>query len=162
MTQLAVGDRIAVNPSHACGRCRFCEQGLQNHCLDMRYFGSAMRMPHVQGAFRQEIVVNAAEAYQLADGVSTPKAPWRSPWRSPCTRSTAPAPCWAARAGHRCGPIGALLVIAARRAGAALVVATDVIAQPLRKALAVGADQAINVTEAPGLLRRRRGRQGAV
>ena len=33
--------------------CRYCQQGLQNHCLDMRYYGSAMRMPHVQGAFRQ-------------------------------------------------------------------------------------------------------------
>ena len=37
-----------------------CQQGLQNHCLDMRYYGSAMRMPHVQGAFRQEIVVETA------------------------------------------------------------------------------------------------------
>ena len=33
--------------------CRYCQHGLQNHCLDMRYYGSAMRMPHVQGAFRQ-------------------------------------------------------------------------------------------------------------
>ena len=36
----------------------------------MRYFGSAMRMPHVQGAFRQQLVVNAAQAFPLADGIS--------------------------------------------------------------------------------------------
>ena len=56
---LAVGDHVAVSPSRPCGVCRFCQLGLQNHCLDMRYFGSAMRMPHVQGAFRQQIVIEA-------------------------------------------------------------------------------------------------------
>ena len=40
-----VGERIAISPSRPCGACRFCQLGLQNHCLDMRYFGSAMRMP---------------------------------------------------------------------------------------------------------------------
>src|SRR3954469_19839183 len=66
----AVGDRIAISPSRPCGACRFCQMGLQNHCLDMRYFGSAMRMPHVQGAFRKEIVVEASQAHRLSDDVS--------------------------------------------------------------------------------------------
>jgi len=61
------GQRIAVSPSRPCGLCRFCQQGLQNHCLDMRYYGSAMRTPHVQGAFRQQIVVETHQAYRLAD-----------------------------------------------------------------------------------------------
>jgi L-idonate 5-dehydrogenase len=29
----------------------------------MRYYGSAMRTPHVQGAFRQQIVVDTSQAY---------------------------------------------------------------------------------------------------
>ncbi|MBC7392494.1 MAG: alcohol dehydrogenase catalytic domain-containing protein, partial [Variovorax sp.] len=45
------GERVAISPSRPCGVCKFCQQGLQNHCLDMRYYGSAMRTPHVQGAF---------------------------------------------------------------------------------------------------------------
>ena len=53
-TPFAPGDRVAISPSRPCGLCRYCQQGLQNHCLDMRYYGSAMRNPHVQGAFRQE------------------------------------------------------------------------------------------------------------
>ncbi len=36
----------------------------------MRYYGSAMRMPHVQGAFRQRIVCDASQAHKLADHVS--------------------------------------------------------------------------------------------
>jgi len=64
------GQRIAISPSRPCGLCRYCQEGLQNHCLDMRYYGSAMRTPHVQGAFRQEIVVEAWQAHLLADRVS--------------------------------------------------------------------------------------------
>src|SRR5436305_10769950 len=30
------GQRVAVNPSRPCGGCRYCQQGKQNHCLDMR------------------------------------------------------------------------------------------------------------------------------
>ena len=67
MAGLVVGARVAVNPSRPCGVCRFCQLGLQNHCLDMRYFGSAMRMPHVQGAFRQQLVINAAQAFPTED-----------------------------------------------------------------------------------------------
>ena len=51
-----------------------------------------------------------------------------------------------------CGPIGALIVIAARRAGATEIVVTDVGAFPLRSALKVGADEAINVAERPDAL----------
>ncbi|MEJ1976903.1 MAG: alcohol dehydrogenase catalytic domain-containing protein [Acetobacteraceae bacterium] len=39
------------------GRCAFCLAGQPNQCLDMRFYGSAMRMPHVQGAFRQVLVL---------------------------------------------------------------------------------------------------------
>ena len=70
VTRFAPGDRIAICPSQPCSRCRFCQLGLQNHCLDMRYYGSAMRNPHVQGAFRQEIVCEVSQAHRLAEGVS--------------------------------------------------------------------------------------------
>ena len=117
----APGERVAISPSRPCGQCRFCQQGLHNHCLDMRYYGSAMRMPHVQGAFRQRIVCDASQAHKLADHVSDAE--------------------------------GAMAVIAARRAGATHIVVTDMAAQPLRTALKIGADQAIDVKDEPEALR---------
>ena len=51
-----------------------------------------------------------------------------------------------------CGPIGALVVVAARRAGAAHIVVTDVAPAPLRSAAKVGADETLNVAEAPQAL----------
>jgi L-idonate 5-dehydrogenase len=153
VANLKVGDRIAVNPSHPCGLCRFCQLGLQNHCLDMRYFGSAMRMPHVQGAFRQEIVIGAAQAYKLADGVSDAEGAMAEPLAVALHAVNRAGPLLGRRVlVTGCGPIGAMLIIAARRAGATVVVATDVVDQPLRKALKIGADEAINVAESPDAL----------
>ena len=160
--KLAVGDRIAVNPSHACGLCRFCQLGLQNHCLDMRYFGSAMRMPHVQGAFRQEIVVAASQAYKLAPCVSDAEGAMAEPLAVALHAVNRAGPLLGRKVlVTGCGPIGAMLIIAARRAGAAEIVATDLVAQPLRKALAVGADAAINMAESPEALSRHAVDKGA-
>ena len=64
----ATGERIAISPSQPCTLCTYCQQGLQNHCLDMRYYGSAMRTPHVQGAFRQSLVVDASQAHKIEIG----------------------------------------------------------------------------------------------
>ena len=67
--RVKVGDRVAVNPSRPCGACKYCLEGLPNQCLDMRYYGSAMRMPHVQGAFRQQLVAEASQCHKVADGI---------------------------------------------------------------------------------------------
>jgi L-idonate 5-dehydrogenase len=149
----AVGERVAISPSRHCGLCRYCQRGLQNHCLDMRYYGSAMRTPHVQGAFRQRIVVEPSQAYKLADSLSDAEGAMAEPLSV------------ALHAVHRagpllgksvlvtgCGPIGALIVIAARRAGATRIVVTDIGAYPLRSAANVGADEVINVAEQPEAL----------
>jgi len=56
---LAIGDRVAVSPSRPCNACDYCLKGLQNQCLNMRFYGSAMPMPHIQGAFRQRLVAEA-------------------------------------------------------------------------------------------------------
>jgi len=147
------GDRIAVNPSHACGQCRFCQLGLQNHCVDMRYFGSAMRMPHVQGAFRQEIVIGAAQACKLADRVSDAEGAMAEPLAVALHAVNRAGPLLGRKVlVTGCGPIGAMVIIAARRAGAAEIVGTDVMAQQLRKALKVGADAVVDVAESPEAL----------
>jgi L-idonate 5-dehydrogenase len=155
VSTFVVGDRIAVSPSRPCGQCRYCQQGLQNHCLDMRYYGSAMRNPHVQGAFRQQLVVDASQAYRLADSVSDEVGSMAEPLSVALHAVHRAGPLLGKRVLITgCGPIGALVVIAARRAGAIEIVATDVMPHPLRKVLEVGADEAINMAEKPDALDR--------
>src|SRR3982751_5164349 len=153
--RFAVVDRVAVSPSRPCGLCRYCQQGLQNHCLDMRYYGSAMRMPHVQGAFRQQIVVETHQAHKLVDSVSDGEGSMAEPLSVALHAVRRAGPLLGKRVlVTGCGPIGALAIIAARRAGATHIVATDVGAHTLGKALRLGADEAINVAESPDGLAR--------
>lgn len=61
VTALSAGDVVALNPSHPCGICKFCTQSAQQHCLSMRFKGSALRFPHEQGMFRDRIVMQAMQ-----------------------------------------------------------------------------------------------------
>jgi L-idonate 5-dehydrogenase len=153
VSRVKAGDRVAVSPSRPCGVCEYCQQGLQNHCLEMLYYGSAMRMPHVQGAFRQQIVCDATQAHRLADSVSDGEGALAEPLSVALHAIRRAGPLVGKHVlVTGCGPIGALIVIAARRAGAAHIVATDISDFTLRSALKVGADQAINMAKQPEAL----------
>jgi L-idonate 5-dehydrogenase len=115
----------------------------------MHFNGSAMRFPHVQGLFRERLVVPAARAVPVNGSFAL--AALCEPF-AVCLHA-------AARAGSLLGarvlvsgsgPIGCLTVLAARVAGAAEVVVTDVSDAPLRVARDLGADRAVNVAAAPG------------
>jgi L-idonate 5-dehydrogenase len=142
------GQRVAVNPSRPCGDCRYCQEGKQNYCLDMRFYGSAMRFPHVQGGFRELLVCDEAQAVPVPATVSAAKAAFAEPL-AVCLHAVNRA---GSLLGKRVlvtgsGPIGALTVLAARYAGALEIVATDVADAPLASARKVGADVVINVSQ---------------
>ena len=145
-TRAKVGDRVAVSPSVPCNRCRYCLEGKQNHCLDMRFYGSAMRFPHVQGAFRESLVCLESQAHRAPDGVSLEEAAMAEPL-SVALHAVRRA---GSLTGKRVlvsgsGPIGALSALAARRAGAAEIVVTDIADGALAFAARAGADRTINV-----------------
>ena len=146
---LAIGDLVAVSPSRPCGSCTYCAEGLPNHCLNMRFYGSAMPFPHIQGAFRQVLVADATQCVR-ADGLTAGEAAMAEPL-SVCLHA-------ARRAGELlgkrvlvtgCGPIGLLCIAVARRAGAAEIVATDLSANALTFGESLGADRVLNVSDDP-------------
>lgn len=159
---LRPGQRVAVNPSKPCGVCKFCRAGLQNHCLDVRFYGSAMRFPHVQGGFREVLTCDAAQAVSIPDHVSLNEAAFAEPL-AVCLHAVRRAgPLLGARVlVTGAGPIGILTAAAARRAGAAEVVVTDVQDQPLAVARAVGVDRVINVAAEPDALSDYEGDKGS-
>ena len=140
-------------PSRPCGYCRYCLEGKANQCLDMRFFGSAMRFPHVQGAFREVLVAPASQMVRLDPSVPLAEAAFAEPLAVCLHAANRAGPLLGRRvlvAG--CGPIGVLSVIAARQAGAAEIVATDVADAPLAIARAVRADRALNIASEPDAL----------
>ncbi|MET4262478.1 L-idonate 5-dehydrogenase [Bradyrhizobium sp. S3.12.5] len=146
VTSVKTGTRVAVNPSKPCGKCLHCQEGLRNQCLDMRFLGSAMRFPHVQGGFREFITVDATQAVPISDKLSLAEAAVAEPL-AVCLHAGKQA---GALLGKRvlitgCGPIGALMILVSRFGGASEIVVTDVADAPLAVAKKLGATHAINV-----------------
>jgi L-idonate 5-dehydrogenase len=148
----AKGQLVAVSPSRPCGGCKFCLEGLPNQCLNMRFYGSAMPFPHIQGAFREMLVADASQCID-ATGLTPGEAAMAEPLAVTLHATT--------RAGGMlgkrvlvtgCGPIGVLSILAARRAGAAEIVATDLSDFTLSLAAKMGADRVINTGTSPDAL----------
>src|SRR3954454_20769639 len=155
VTRVRKGDRVAVDPSRPCAPCRFCLEGMPRHCLDMLFFGSAMRFPHVQGGFRELLTCTEGQAVPVPDGVKLEHAVFAEPL-SVCLHA-------AVQAGPLLGkrvlvtgtwPIGALALLVARHAGARTVVTTDLADAPLQLARKLGADDTVNVRANPDGLAR--------
>lgn len=147
---LRVGQLVSLSPSRPCGECEFCKTGIERHCLNMRFNGSAMRMPHEQGMFRSQIAHPVAQCLPLPDGISAEAAAGAEPL-SVCLHALTHAP---DLAGQRvlitgAGPIGAICTALARLRGAAEIVVTDVQDFTLGVAEKLGADRVVNVMRDP-------------
>ena len=152
VTGLAPGQLVAVSPSRPCGTCRYCREGLQNQCLNMRFYGSAMPFPHIQGAFREELVADASQCVD-ATGLSAGQAAMAEPLAVTLHATGRAGPMMGKRVlVTGCGPIGVLSILCARRAGAAEIVATDLSDFTLTLAQSCGADRVINMAQTPDAL----------
>jgi len=150
---LAAGQLVALSPSRPCGQCEYCLAGQPRHCLDMRFSGSAMRLPHENGFFRHRLYHPVAQCLALPQGASAADAAGAEPL-AVCLHALNMAP---PLAGQRvlitgAGPIGAICTALARLRGAAEIVVTDVQDFTLDIARRMGADRAVNVAEQPDAL----------
>lgn len=59
---VAIGERVVVDPSLACGRCEWCLRGETSLCSDYRIIGE-----HTQGGFAEFAVAPAANLYRVPD-----------------------------------------------------------------------------------------------
>ena len=150
VTKVSTGDRVAVNPSRTCGTCAQCRDGRSNLCSEVRFFGSAARFPHVAGGFSEFIVA--------AESQCVPFGPSMSFRTAACSEPLAVALHAVEKAGRSlvgtrvlicgAGPIGLLVALAARFAGAMEIVVTDLAQQALDAARAnFGVDFALNVRD---------------
>jgi L-idonate 5-dehydrogenase len=144
---LMVGQLVAVSPSRPCSVCQYCLRGQPNHCENMRFYGSAMPFPHIQGAFRQQLLAHASQCVP-ADGLSPEIAAMAEPL-AVCLHAVRQAGDLIGKTVliTGCGPIGALTILAARRAGAGQIIATDLSALTLGMASHCGADVVLNLAQ---------------
>ena len=155
VTRVKVGDKVAVSPSHACGRCDYCRRGREHLCVNMKFLGSASLYPHVQGMFREYFVMGERQCYPVGADITLGELAFAEPLAVGLHAVD--------RGGDLlgksvlvtgAGTIGCLTVMAARLAGAARVTVTDVLDRPLEQARTVGADATLHaIRDADALAR---------
>ncbi|MEN9559087.1 MAG: hypothetical protein RLZZ502_298 [Pseudomonadota bacterium] len=145
---LSKGDRVAVNPNQPCRVCRTCKAGKGNLCLAMNFFGSAAVFPHIQGVFKELMVVNAEQCVKVPQSCDFRVAAMAEP----LAVSLHAVRRAGSLVGKRvlvtgAGPIGSLIILAAKRAGAAEITVTDVADAALKRVEKLGIDNAVNAAK---------------
>ncbi len=137
---LQPGQTVAVNPSCPCNHCDMCLSGHQNLCGSMRFMGSAQFNPHVNGGFSEYVVVKPEQCLPYDSRVPANVMAFSEP----LAVSIHAVKMAGQLTGKRvlvigAGPIGCLIVAAAKCAGASEVVASDLSPRCLELAAQMGA-----------------------
>ncbi len=146
VSKFKVGDLVAVSPSRPCKRCEFCLSGLAMQCLDMKFYGSAMPFPHIQGAFREELVARSNQCV-VANGLSPSQAAMVEPLAVVLHAVKQAGPIFGKNVlVTGAGPIGLLTILVVKSAGASNIVVTDISDKALQVAHNLGVSETINVS----------------
>jgi 2-desacetyl-2-hydroxyethyl bacteriochlorophyllide A dehydrogenase len=147
--RVQVGDRVLLEPTLHCGRCKQCRAGRPNLCEQLEFFGCT----HPQGGMARWFTVRTDRLHVLPADLSDEQAALVEPLATPVHAVRLAS---GARAGERAdlsgrtvavlgaGTIGLLVLAAVRWAGASRVIVTDVLASKRERARRLGADDVID------------------
>lgn len=138
-----IGDRVVANPILSCGSCFFCRKGEASICDYRPTLGVG-----INGAFAKYVAVPATNLFNLPENVSFEEGA--------ITELLSVAVHAAERVGVGCGdtvaitgpgPLGLMMLMVAKAAGASRVFVTGIETdeQRLKTAIELGADSVINV-----------------
>jgi len=138
-----VGDRVAINPTLSCGRCRFCRSGADNLCAQF-----AIKGEHAPGFLAEYAAVPARNLLPLPERVSFAQAAAASlvfvtAWHSLITRGRLQAGEAVLVVGAG-GGVNTAAIQIARLAGAGPIYVVGSNAAKLAQAEALGADVLID------------------
>lgn len=122
VTNVAVGDRVAIEPGTPCRNCRECMAGRYHLCPDLVFLAT----PPYDGALMEQMAIDARNLYPLPDGMSYEEGALLEPlsvglWG--CQRAGLQAGDDVLVTGA--GPVGLLAAASARVLGASSVTVTD-------------------------------------
>jgi len=143
VTDLSVGDWVALEPGVPCRECQFCKRGDYQLCQNETF----MAAPPDDGAFAEFVAWPADFAYKLPEGVSTLEGALCEPLSvciHACRRGEVSVGDTVVISGA--GPIGQLMLEVAAAAGATNVIVSDVVESKLELAEDRGADLTVDVS----------------
>lgn len=144
VTNVAVGDRVCVEPGVGCGECEYCKSGRYNLCESMKFMSA---YPN-RGSMQDYVTFPAKNCFKLPDNLSTIEGALIEPLA---------VGLHAANRGNvnfgdtvlilGAGCIGMMTLLACKAKGATHIIAVDVFDNRLQRALELGASQVINSKE---------------
>ena len=143
VTDINVGDRVTVRPTMPCYDCYWCRQGRHILCNRLATLGLG-----ADGGFAEYVVAQSDMIYTLPEGVTYEMAAFSEPSAVAVHASkrarVSPGDSVAVVGA---GPIGLLVLQAARAAGASQIFVIELLPQRGEIALKVGATKVINPKE---------------
>ncbi|QWU18183.1 NAD(P)-dependent alcohol dehydrogenase [Paenibacillus sophorae] len=144
VTNLKVGDKVALEPGKTCGHCEFCKTGKYNLCPDVVFFAT----PPVDGVFQEYVAHEADLCFKLPDNVSTLEGALIEPLAvgfHAANQGGAHAGQSAVITGAGC--IGLVTMLALKAMGLTEIYVVDIMQNRLEKARELGATAVINGKE---------------
>ena len=144
VTNLKVGDRVALEPGVTCGKCEFCKTGRYNLCPDVEFFAT----PPFDGTFVEYVEHPADMCFKLSDNVSTMEGALIEPLAvglHAANQVNAQIGQNAVVLGSGC--IGLVTLMSLKAKGVSPVYVVDVIDKRLEMAKKLGADVVINAAK---------------
>jgi 2-desacetyl-2-hydroxyethyl bacteriochlorophyllide A dehydrogenase len=141
VTTASVGDRVVVEPTLPCWRCKPCRNGNENLCENLQFFGCG----YPQGGMADQFVIRADRLHLIPDDIGDLDAALIEPLSTPVHAGRLAGPLEGrAVAVLGAGTIGLLMLAVARWSGAAKVVVTDPLPAKREAALKLGADAVVD------------------
>jgi L-iditol 2-dehydrogenase len=141
---LPVGTRVAVEPGCPCGSCELCLEGHPNLCPTVGFCGS----PPVDGALRERMLYPASSLFPLPEEISDAEGAALEPLgiglHALSLARVEPGRSVAVLGG---GPIGLMLAMLCRTAGAVEIIVTEPVPHRRLAALRMGATAALDPAE---------------
>ena len=141
VTNLQVGDRVALEPGVTCGHCEFCKTGYYNLCPDVQFLAT----PPVPGCNEEFIEHPADWCFKLPDNVSTKEGALIEPLSvgfHAANQGGVGVGDTVVILGSGC--IGLCTLLSAKAHGAGQIIVADIVEARLNKAKELGADVVIN------------------
>lgn len=141
VTNLRVGDLVALEPGIPCGHCEFCREGKYNLCPDVSFFAT----PPIDGVFQEYVAHEASFCFKLPNNVSTLEGALIEPLAvgfhaaNQCDSHVGQT---AIVFGAGC--IGLVTMMALKARGVSRIYIVDILPKRLDKAIELGATAAIN------------------
>lgn len=142
VTDLAVGDRVCLEPGLPCYRCEFCLAGHYNVCPKVDFMATA---PNYKGAFTKFLTHPAHLVFKLPDDMTLDEGALVEP-ASVATHAVEMAGSLLGKSVVilGCGAVGLMVSMVATMAGASSVIVVDLQERRLEKARELGVTAAIN------------------